>query len=58
MDVRHVVQLPECFKRLSPCLQVDKTMPIPKFLAETAALIKPVDAFFDKVLEKTDNERV
>jgi glycyl-tRNA synthetase len=39
-------------------LQVHKTMSIPDFLAATADLVEPVDAYFDKVFVMTDNEQV
>ena len=39
-------------------LQVHRTMSIPDFLAATAELVEPVDAYFDKVFVMTDNEQV
>lgn len=39
-------------------LQVHRTMSIPDFLAATADLVEPVDAYFDKVFVMTDNEQV
>ncbi len=39
-------------------LQVYRTMSIPDFLAATAELVGPVDAYFDKVFVMTDDQQV
>ena len=51
---------PTCYGATARCggLQVHKGMSITDFLAATADLVVPVDAYFDKVFVMTDNEQV
>ena len=49
---------PHKAKHIVPVVQVDKGMSVPEFLAATAALVAPVDAYFDKVFVMTDNEQI